>query len=141
MAEYITTSDVQNRLTLSGIMQAADEDLSGSGVSTSEESAVLTPAIKYAGAIVDSAVASFITPAGARSQGNQWLKDRCLDIAAYRVASNGARDAPERVRADYDFAIDQLDLVRSGKLSVPGLSIPTPYNTRDTGVSFGVWNP
>lgn len=128
MAEYCTAQDVQNRLTESGLIYAADRDGDGA-VSPGEMTAHVTSAIQYAGNLIDAAIASYLLPANARGQGNSWLRDRCVDIACARVTSNGGDEVPERIGTDAEKSMDMLDEVRSGDLHVPGLTIPPPYNS------------
>lgn len=141
MAEYISATDVRNRLTDAGYEYVADRDMSGSGVSAEEEAKYITPAIQWAGAMIDGAIHLFVEPVYARGAGNQWLKDRCLDLAACKALEIGGRDVPERVRTTY---LQSLVLLYGGDIDegvsvegvkqeqrIPGLAIPRP-NTGQT---------
>ena len=124
MPEYLSTTDVQNRLTAAGVQFVADRD--GDGVvSPAEVEAYLVSAIEYAGNLVDAALTQFVEPALARAAGNGWLRDRALDIAACRAAGQGGDSVPARMQADFDFALQELERIRNGA-RVPGLVYPTP---------------
>ena len=136
MTEYITSDNVRQRLTTVGYEYVADRDMSGSGVTSAEESDYITPAIQWAGAIVDQAIVEFVETAMARAANNQWLKDRCLDLAVCRALQVGARNVPESIQQQYQFAMlllfggtspDGLD-IRGVQQSqrVPGLMVPRP---------------
>lgn len=126
MPEYISASDVQNRLTVLGYEWVADRDLSGTGVTSAEEALYVTPAIQYAGALVDEAVSGFTEPSHARSAGNQWLNDRCLDLAVARALELGGRKAPEAYKLAADDARERLDRVSRGEIRVPGYTWSRP---------------
>lgn len=129
MPEYITASDVQNRLTPTGYEFVADRDLSGTGVTSDEVDKYVTPAIKYAGAIVDSAVTHFVDTSDARNAANQWLKDRCLDLAVYHAAQHGGGDVPQSIKDAREFSLDLLKKVGAGEMRVPDLVYDEPPDT------------
>lgn len=126
MAEYITANDVENRLTTAGYEWVADRDVSGTGVNATEESRFITPAIQYAGALVDEAVSPFTEPSDARAAGNQWLKDRCLDLAVRRAVTLAASQPNKAIQEDYDDARERLERVRRGEIRVPGYNFSKP---------------
>jgi len=124
MTEYCSTTDVQNRLTAAGFKFCADLDNSGS-VNTAEEAATITPAIQYAGNLIDVCVlAAGCEISVARGAGNQWLRDRAIDLAAYRVSTTGGRGIIQCLKDDYD---DAVALLRSTK-KIPGLEFDYPFN-------------
>lgn len=136
MTEYIATDDVRKRLTTVGLEYVADRDMSGSGITSQEEADYITPAIQWAGAVVDGAIVEFVEVTMARAANNQWLKDRCLDLAVCRALQVGAREVPDAITEQYKFAMlllyggtspDGLD-IRGVQQSqrVPGLMVPRP---------------
>ena len=124
MTEYITSTMVKDRLTAIGYQFAADSDDDGT-VHNNEESSTITPSIKYAGALVDEAVTAYLEPEAARSQNNQWLMDRCLDIAVVYALETGGREVPKHLRDRHDFSIERLEQLRDEGLRVPGLVLET----------------
>lgn len=127
MAEYITPTDIRNRLTDAGYSFAADRDVSGSGVTAEEEEKYVTPAIKWAGGLVDQAC-SFQTPGQLRGAGNQWLKDRCLDLAACRSLENGGRAVPKAMRKASQLA---MVLLFGGEVEDSGVQITGVNETQN----------
>lgn len=126
MAEYITATDLQNRLTQVGYEFVADRDVSGTGVGVAEEAAYVDPAIQYAGALVDQFISGRTEPTRARAAGNQWLKDRCLDIAAKRVMETGGRNVPESVVEAAQFSLELLTQHQSGIVQIPNYQYEYP---------------
>jgi|GEM_PF-3193608 len=122
--EYLTVNDVQNRLTEAGLRFVADRNQDGT-VSSAESTAYIDSAIEYAGNLIDAALTQFVEPALARAARNTWLRDRAIDIAAYRAAGHGGDAIPPRLVADFEFALRELDRIRAGA-RVPGLVYPTP---------------
>jgi hypothetical protein len=131
MAEYITPTEIQNRLTVAGVQWVADRDLSGTGVSSEEETAYVLPAIQYAGAVVDAHIQARIDPVAARAAGNQWLKDRCLDLATEMALETGGRDVPESVVRRAAQSLEWLRQHAAGTMSVPGFDYPTAGGSGD----------
>lgn len=126
MAEYITAAELRNRLTLAGEEFVADLDQSGSGVNDAEIAATITPAIQYAGTLMDEAIASFAPPATARAANNAWMKDRVLDIAVARAVENGGGKVPASLRRAAEESKEKLESVRRGELIIPGFAYPLP---------------
>jgi hypothetical protein len=124
MPEYLNAADVTNRLTDTGVEFVADRNQDGA-VSTDEVAAYITTAIAYAGNLIDAALTEFLAPALARGSGNGWLKDRGVDIAAFRAAGQGGDSVPPRLTEDFEFTMRELDRIRGGA-RVPGLVYPTP---------------
>lgn len=119
MSEYITSTDVRNRLTQAGYEYVADRD-NDEDVTTDEVAAYITPAIQWAGGIVDQAVMGFVQPSSVRGAGVQWLKDRCLDLAACRAIENGGRAVPKAMRKASQFA---MVLLFGGEIEDTGVQI------------------
>lgn len=128
MAEYITATDVQNRLTVHGYEYAADRDQSGSGVTADEVAAYITPAIQWAGQLVDGAIVAFTQASHARAAGNQWLKDRCLDLATCRALENGGRNVPKAMRRAAHLA---MVLLYGGEVEDSGVQIAGVIETQN----------
>lgn len=125
MTEYCTATDVQNRLTIVGYLNVADRDDSGT-VEAGELTANITSGIEYASGVVDSYIQGRVNLESARNSGNKWLRDRAIDIAAYRVVSNGGRDEIEAFENDYKQTLEWLERVRDDGDGIPGLSIEQP---------------
>lgn len=123
MAEYISESDVEDRLTSFGVTFVADDDNDGEAES-GEITQCIGTSIVYAGGIVDFHICDQITPAAARAAGNQWLKDRCVDIAANRAAGWGGRDVPQTLKDDLAATLEMLQQVKEGA-TIPGLEYPS----------------
>jgi hypothetical protein len=124
MPEYLEPSDVINRLTEAGVQFVADRNHDGT-VSADETASYITTAIVYAGNLIDGALTELLSPALARGAGNAWLKDRGIDIAAFRAAGQGGDGVPPRLVADFEFTMRELDRIRGGD-RIPGLVYPTP---------------
>ena len=124
MPEYCTTAELSARLTAAGAEYVADRDHDGE-VSDDETATSLAVPIAYAGQLIDAALVRFVELSTARNSGNEWLRDRCLDIAAARAVSAGGRDVPDQMEDDRQFALTELDAVTNGK-RVPGLIYPEP---------------
>jgi len=126
MAEYITATAVENRLTRLGYKFAVDRDDVDGVADANEVSRYVTPAIKYAGRLIDQAVSPFMEPTDARAASNGWLQDRCLDIACVRVLQLGGRKVPADWKEDKDDAMERLRDVEDQKLRIPDLTYSRP---------------
>ncbi len=126
MSEYLTITDLTNRLTDAGVKYVADRDRDGE-VSPTEAAAYLTSAIVYAGNIVDGYLAEQLPNGTARGSGNPWLLDRAVDIAAWRAAGHGGRSVPKTLCEAKDLALQQLQKIREGE-RIPGYKYPGPAN-------------
>lgn len=125
MAEYCESSDIEKRLTTAGFKWVADRNKNAT-VDQDEIDNFITTGIVYAGSLIDGALARFLSPEMSRAAGNQWLKDRCIDIATYRAVKNGGREVPESVQLDYEFSWELIQQVGKGEYIVPGLTYPLP---------------
>lgn len=125
MTEYCTPDDVRKRLTTAGYHFAADLDKSGS-VSTAETGDTITPAIEYAGNLIDAcALRAGCHIDDARAAANAWFRDRAIDIAAYRVSTTGGRGTIACLKDDHDSAKKKLDEITK----VPGLTFSYGQNS------------
>jgi phage gp36-like protein len=137
---YCSREDVRIRLTEIGVINTVDAD-DDATIEESELSDRIDTSINYGGQLVDAAVVELLSTTYARSQGNAFLRDRCVDIAVYRVVTRGGRDAPESVERDYDDALTYLQQIKNRQLTVPGLLFDPPANSsgyRRTGVPKAV---
>lgn len=128
MSEYITSEDVENRLTSFGVTFVADDDNDGEA-ETGELEQCIGTSIVYAGGVVDFHICGQMTPAVARGSGNQWLKDRCIDIAAHRAAGWGGREVPQTLKDDLAATMAMLEDVKDGA-TIPGYEYPTTTTGR-----------
>lgn len=128
MPEYLTIADLTTRLTDAGIKYVADRNRDGV-VDSTESAGYLGSAVEYAGNIVDGYLAEQLTPSIARSQANAWLRDRAVDIAAWRAAGHGGRPVPKTLTDACDKALAELQGIREGK-RIPGFTYPGPANAR-----------
>lgn len=131
MPEYCTAADLQNRLSVIGYEWVADRDASGTGVTSAEEAAYITPAIQYAGQLIDEAVSRFIEPGDARASGNLWLRNRATDIATVFALETGGRKVPDAMQARHDDAMERLQAVKDGETRVPSLTYAYPQDGRN----------
>lgn len=120
MAEYCTAADLQKRLTAAGYGNVADRDQDGD-VSADEVSNSVTSSIVWAGSLIDAHISERYDVASARASGNPFLRDRCLDLAACRLATQGGRDAPSSFQHDQDLTLALLERIRDAGDAVPGL--------------------
>lgn len=130
MTEYTSQAAVKKRATANGWKYLADRDHDGT-VSTAESAAV-DQAIVWAGLQIDTALAPGIEPADARSQANAHLDAIAVDLAIYRLFTNGGDDPPESITRAFDDAQEQLRRIKGGE-GVPGLTIVPPANARYGG--------
>lgn len=127
---YATDVQLEQHVTAGGWLHIADRDGNGS-VSDAERNAV-RDAIEAANNIIDAAVEAFISPDVARGAGNDWLRDRCLEISAYKAAILGGRDAPPSVADNYDDALRMLTRASRGEQKIPRLTYPNTDTDRTT---------
>lgn len=138
MTEYCSRSDVQNRLTPSGIAFVADQDQSGTA-DESELLAYIDTAISYAGNQIDGYLSKgYVYRSGA---GNAWLKDRAIDIAAAKAVEVGGGSVPPAIASARDYSIKLLEMVKDGQMRVPGLAELAPMNSRWISRTPKVRNP
>lgn len=124
MTEYCTAEDVRKRLTDAGYKFFADLDQNAT-VGTTEVANTITPAIAYAGNKIDAMIIRIGCQVEvARGAGNAWLRDRAIDIAAYRVSSTGGGGTIAVLKEDAVSALDDLKSVTQ----VPGLKYNYPFD-------------
>lgn len=130
MTEYTSQAAVKKRATVNGWRYVADRN--HDGVVSSTESDEVDAAIQWAGRKIDYALAPRIEPADARAQQNAHLSDLCLDLAIYRLFTNGGDDSPQSIIDAFEAAEEQLRRIKAGE-GVPGLNIVPPWNANTGG--------
>lgn len=130
MAEYCTAAEVKKRATANGYRLIADRD--GDGRLNAQETSEVTYAIQWAGNEIDVALAQRLEPDDARAQSNAYLRDIAVDLALYRLFSNGGDDVPRSVELgalhEKMGAFARLDAIKGGG-NIPGLTYNPPYNS------------
>jgi hypothetical protein len=136
MTEYCSEADVEQRLKKSGYSFFVDDEADGVNSAT-EVAGAVTTAIQWAGTVIDEVVQEIgCQPAVARGAGNVWLKFQAIDLASYRVSTNGGGEAIETLKAASDAALAALDRVRGGKARIPGLVYNYPFRTAKISSRF-----
>ncbi|MDE2098986.1 MAG: DUF1320 family protein [Patescibacteria group bacterium] len=120
---YCQIIDVWRRMGPNGFLWAVDRKGAGSATADQVQSFAAS-AIAWASGIIDVYLDAKIRPEVAEGMGNDWLRDRCIDIAVYRVMTIGGREVVDTVHDDYTGAIEMLRLVKDQYLEVPRLTIP-----------------
>lgn len=123
---YLTLTDLQNRLTEAGVRFVADRNRDGS-VDATESTAYLTSAIEYAGNLIDGYICRQVPPATARSAQNGWLRDRAIDLASHRAAGQGGRSVPATLTTAQQASLEELQRVQDGA-PIPGFPSIAPAN-------------
>jgi phage gp36-like protein len=124
---YATIADIQKRTSSRGWINAADMD--GDGSVSTEELSNAEDCIETVNNMIDAALTPFFSDCStARQSGNEWLRDRCIELSLYKIMGMGGRDIAETIANDYDDALKMLNQVRTGDLLVPCLVLPTPDN-------------
>ena len=116
---YATTEQLRKRLSTSGMTWAQDVD-DADTFADSAETAYGEEAIEYANALCDEALVPWVTISPRPA--NDWLKDRCVDIAAWRLVTLGGREPTPPLQLAYEDAKDKLEQAREGSLTIPGLN-------------------
>ena len=117
---YATVDDLKNRLTAQGYKNIADRD--ADGFTEAASVTAIESAIEEANQIIDGYVQSRVDPDTARASGNDWLRDRCKDIAVYKAVTLGGRNAAESVLVAHDEALKMLREVASGRMQIPRMT-------------------
>lgn len=137
---YALLAELTGWLSINGYTDLLDVDLDGT-VESDEQTTYGSAALNYACSLIDFAICEQVNPEVAREAGNIWLKDRCIDIAVWRLMGYGGRDVPESVKVAYELTMRLLDEVKAGA-KIPGYTYPTPRNSdkvqRDVRV-VNVW--
>lgn len=131
MPEYCSPTDLQNRLTAEGYDNVVDRNQDGD-ISGAEVANSVTSSIAWAGGLIDAYLCDRFDIASARSSGNTFLRDRCIDLAACRLATQGGRDAPTAFLQDQQRTLEILRRIRDAGDPVPGL-IGTELGWKDSG--------
>ena len=118
---YATVADVEARLTAYSVTWAADR-VTVDGSRSSGELGMVEAGIEWSNGIIDAAILKLVNSVSARPA-NDWLRDRCVDLAAYRVMTIGGGDATPVLLDDYERALAWLERVEAGSLDVPGLDV------------------
>ena len=135
LAEYCTPDLVRQRLTSGGYLFFADENQNGQP-EQSEIDDNINSAIRTAGRMIDEVLENAGCPTGtARGQGNLWLQDIAVDLAVFRVSTNGGREVIDGFKVAYDEAQAALTRIRSG-MKVPGLKYNRPFPGRSPSGRF-----
>lgn len=123
---FVSRAEIRDRLSAVGYRWAADRSGDGA-VGEAEAAAVFDPAIAYANNLIASAIAGLVDdPTAPEVAAVAWLRDRGLDIAAYRSTTQGGKKVPGVLKADFDRALEMLAEVRRGELAVPGIATTGP---------------
>lgn len=130
MSEYVSEATVKKRATKNGWRFITDRNRDGATDAT--EQGEIDSAIEWAGTLLDELVAPFIQPSDARGQSNTWLRDRALDLAVYRLFTNGGDDAPAAIERGYADALAAMQRIRGG-VAIPGLTSQHPPYSDRTG--------
>lgn len=140
---YADVAAVEARLTSYSVTWAADRG-NVDGVRSATELGWIEAGIEWANGVIDAAIIKLVNTVTPRPA-NDWLRDRCVDLAAYRVMTIGGGDATEVLKDDYDRALEWLEAVASGSLTVPGLDLGVILSSgrRLSGPRFGCnqWRP
>jgi phage gp36-like protein len=138
---YATVADVEARLTVYGVTLAADVD-EYDGTRGSDELQMIEVAIEYANSLIDEHIVDLLHPISNRSNatftrpsGVSWLRDRCVDIACYRLATLGGRTASDVLAGDYASALERLKKAREQTIRIPNLIYTSP--TRPYATEYG----
>lgn len=122
---YCSRDDLKRWLSDAGVVVVADDDADGSA--NENELGALDRAILSAGAEIDAAlVLTFNVVPLPQDDGsrNQWLKDRCIELAAEYVVSRRGSKVPKSIADRAARTREWLERVLSGEMRVPGLVYP-----------------
>lgn len=138
---YATVADVEARLSAYGVTNLADL-IDPDGTRDSQELGLVEVAIEYANSVIDEHIVDLLHNSAHRVQstftrpsGNAWLRDRCVDIACYRIATLGGRSPSDVLRLDYESALDRLAKARNQQIRIPHLQYTAP--TRPYAMEMG----
>lgn len=123
---YALLSELDGWLSQVGYDDLLDADMDGT-VDSGEQATYGSAALNYASSLIDGAICEQINVMTARASGNIWLKDRCIDIAVWRLFGIGGRDIPAVVQMSYEHSLQLLEGVKNGD-RIPGYDYPTPID-------------
>ncbi len=134
---YADVAAVEARLTSYSVTWAADRG-SVDGVRSATELGWIEAGIEWANNVIDAAIVRLVQSTASRPQ-NAWLRDRCVDLAAHRVMTIGGVDSTQVLQDDYTRALEWLEAVQAGAMTVPGLDTDITLNSgrRLSGPRFG----
>lgn len=121
---YAVYDDLKKRLSRPGMLQLIDVDSRDQEASAAEKE-YAEDALEWANTTIDSYICDLIDSVTARPS-NEWLRQRCVDIACYRLATLGGRGGNESLRLSYEMALNDLKLVQQGAMKIPGLEVTSP---------------
>lgn len=127
---YATVEQLEAFVTAGGWLHIADRD--GDGTVSTAELDAMKDVVEASNNIIDAALEPHMSPDAVRAADNDWLRDRCLEIAAYKGAVLGGRDAAPSVADNYDDALRMLNQVNRGEFRVPRLTYPKTETNRTT---------
>jgi len=116
---YCNQADITNRATPGGLQALFDRD-GDNVVSATEIANYITVSIQRVDSEIDAAIQDRYETATAR--GNTWLKFIAVDLVIVAAANIGGRECSAQMMEDRDHARRQLELVRTGELTIPGLT-------------------
>jgi len=130
---YALLSELDSWISQSGYDFLLDEDADGT-VESDEQSTYGSTSLDYASNLIDGYICEQVDINAARAQvaaaTSHWLKDRCIDIAVWRIAGIGGRDIPDAIQQAYDNTIVMLEGVKGGN-QIPGYNygglVNAPY--------------
>lgn len=128
MPDYCSETDVQLRLTEAGVKNLVDRNRDGV-VSPAEAANAIATAVTWAGTEIDAALTELMPVATARGSSNDWLRQRAIDLAAFRACSLGGRSVPDSLQSDSERSLVLLEEVRTGARMIPGLTYQLPYDS------------
>lgn len=103
---YCTSQNIQDRLSLSGVNLRIDD-----------APTVITAVIKNASTKINFYCFGKYTADVLAA--NDWVAERCTDIATYILCKRRGNPCPESVKDDYNEAIQLLELIRAGVAQIP----------------------
>ena len=131
MDHFGEVTDLQSRLTQHGFKFVADRDDDDGDVSSEEQTSYIESAADQADSEIEMAIALKYNATVAK--GNKWLRFIWVDLATVRAFENGGREAPSHFIEERDRARKQLECVRNGEVTIPGLHpIPPTFTSFPT---------
>lgn len=120
MSEYCSSDDLKTAATANGWRYLVDRDHDGQ-LST-QETALVTRAIRWAGRRIDKYIQTKVQTADARSRSNETLSEICIDLAMKVLWRAGGDPVPESVLDAFSEAMEDLESFKLGKFEIPGLT-------------------
>lgn len=130
---YCSIEDVIARVGAVGVINLGDEvgdsdnsssEESSSSVIVSEENlALVESSIEEAATEIDAALTPWLNDV-TTAYGNQWLRYKCIDLAAEILCGRKGQPVPESFADAAERARQKIELVRRGKTSANGIRVP-----------------